>query len=314
MSPNPLRPECIHPRPGSRVRRSGTKERGGDRGKWVGSWAVSATIESEVSLKANRHGATQLQRRWNVPNAKAAVLVVHGIGEHSGRYEHVGGFLASNGYDVMAFDQRGFGQSAGIRAYVESFDDFLEDVEDLLAERRELGVPVVLLGHSLGGLISATYLVSDRPQPDLGILSAPALDATIPKWKRVAAPLMGRLAPKLFIPDKIEGAVLSRDVAVQEAYLNDPLVIAGSTSGLGSATLTAMEATSANIAKIRVPTYVLHGDADELVPPSASEAAGALPNVTRRLWPGLRHEAFNEPEQLEVMSEMEQWLSEQLSS
>lgn len=265
------------------------------------------------SFGVNARGGTQMRRRWETPNAKGAVLIVHGIGEHSGRYVHVGDHLASKGFDVMAYDNVGFGQSEGEKAFVKHFDDYIEDVEALLAERRELGVPVILLGHSLGGLICATYLIGERPQPDLAILSSPALGAVVPTWQRILAPIIGRFFPKYFIPSKIDGVVLSRDVAVQEGYTNDPLVIAGSTAGLGRAIFSTMPATAANIGKITVPTYVLHGADDALVPAKFSEPLAALPNVTRRVWEGLRHECFNEPEQVEVMTEMTDWLDKQLS-
>lgn len=269
---------------------------------------------STTELAATRDGLTQLRRYWKVADPKAAVLLVHGIGEHSGRYEHVGGFLAARGFDVLGFDNRGFGQSGGRRAFVNSFDEYLDDVEDLMANRRELGVPVVLLGHSLGGLIGATYLASSRPAPDLGVLSAPALAAIIPRWRRVLAPILSRIAPKLFLKSKIEGELLSRDTEVQDKYLTDPLVIAGSTAGLGAAILRTMTDTTDRVAAITVPTYVLHGAEDRLVPPSASAPLAALSNVTYRLWDGLRHECFNEPEQVEVMTAMAEWLETKLES
>lgn len=237
---------------------------------------------------------------------------MHGIGEHSGRYEHVGAQLASRGLDTLGFDNRGYGQSGGRRAFVKRFFQFSEDVEDLLAERRNLGVPVVLMGHSLGGLISTDYLISDLPQPDLAVLSAPALAAEVPSWQRIAAPAFARLTPKLFMPSKIDGAILTRDAEVARAYETDPLVIKGATAGLGNETFVAMERASAGIARIKVPTYVLHGADDQLVPPSASEPLAALGNVTRKVWPGLRHECMNEPEKEEVIDAIADWIDSQL--
>ncbi len=267
----------------------------------------------DQTFAENSTGMTQLRRRWAVDGAKAAVLLVHGIGEHSGRYVHVGDHFAANGYDVLAYDQVGFGQSGGRRAFVESFDDYTNDVEALLAERRELGLPVVLLGHSLGGLVVSSYLVSTRPQPDIAVLSAPALGAEVPAWQRILAPIIGRFAPKIFIPSKIDGAILSHDPEVQTSYENDPLGVAGSTAGLGKALFAEMEAVSASIAKIKVPTYVLHGSADELVPPAFSLPLKSLPNVTYRSWEGLRHECFNEPQKHEVLTELTAWLDSQLT-
>lgn len=269
-------------------------------------------IEPTTELMSTSDGLTQLQRRWTVPGPRAAVLLVHGIGEHSGRYSHVGDHLAAAGFDVLAFDNRGFGQSAGRRAFVESFDDYVADVADLLAKRRSLGVPVVLLGHSLGGLICASHATSGRPRPDLLVLSAPALAAVIPRWQRVLAPLLGRLVPRLFVPGKIDPAVLSRDVTVQQAYLDDPLVVSGSTAGLGSEILGAMNRTTASADRIIGPTYVIHGADDELVPLHASDVLAQLGNVERRIWPGLRHECFHEPEQLEVLGELVAWIDGQL--
>lgn len=240
------------------------------------------------------------------------MLLVHGIGEHSGRYEHVGEAFADAGIDVLAHDKRGFGLTEGRRAFVRSFDEYLDDVEELLAERRSAGVPVVLLGHSLGGLTATAYLVSDRPQPDLAVLSAPALDAVAPAWQKQLAPVLGRAAPKLHIKADFDGSVLSRDPDVQHAYEHDPLRVDGSTAALGNAILGAMTETSERLDRLRVPTYVLHGGADELVPPSASEPLGFLPGVTRRVWDGLRHECLNEPEHPEVIAEIVAWLDARL--
>jgi acylglycerol lipase len=266
-------------------------------------------------MTSTRDGVDQLERRWQPPAggaARAAVLLVHGIGEHSGRYEHVGRFLAGRGHDVVAIDCRGHGRSGGPRGHVDSFEQLLDDVEDQLAQRRKLGLPVVLVGHSLGGLISATYAVSGRPPPDLLVLSAPALGADVALWQRLLAPVLSRLRPRLFVKSGIDEALLSRDPAVQEAYLSDPLRVAGATARLGQAIFSTMGATSARLDRLVLPIYVLHGADDSLVPSSVSRPLADRPNVTYRLWPGLRHECLNEPEQGEVLAEIDDWLSDQL--
>ena len=241
------------------------------------------------------------------------MLLVHGIGEHSGRYEHVGAAFAAAGIDVLAYDQRGFGETGGERGHVDKFDDYLDDVEPLIAERRELGVPVILLGHSLGGLVSTAYLVSDRPQPDFAVLSSPALAADLPPWQRAGAPLLGALLPKLKVPADFDGNVLSRDARVQQEYENDPLRVPTSTARLGREILRAMRTVGTSLDRLRVPTYVLHGESDSLVPVDASKPLESLPNVTRRVWPGLRHECLNEPERNEVIGEVVAWLDTQIS-
>lgn len=276
----------------------------------------------EAELTGTRDGITQLQRRWRLAPSdlssdqavvpRSAVILVHGIGEHSGRYDHVGRFLAVQGHDVLAFDNRGFGQSGGRRGHVDSFEQFLDDVEDLVIERRQLGAPVVLLGHSLGGLIAAAYVVSGRPAPDLLVLSSPALGAKVPRWQRTAAPVLSRVAPRVFVKSDIDGAVLSRDPEVQNGYRDDPLRVAGSTARLGQEIFDAMESTTAGINRITMPCYVLHGGSDELIEPRFSRPLAGLPNVTYRLWPDLRHECFNELEKDEVLTALGNWLNESL--
>ncbi|MCH9837410.1 MAG: alpha/beta fold hydrolase [Ilumatobacter sp.] len=270
-------------------------------------------ITSTTETATTADGLAQLRRRW-VPAGPphAAMLIVHGIGEHSGRYEHVGGHFADAGIDVLSYDQRGFGESGGHRGHVERFDEFLDDAEVLLSERRSLNVPTILLGHSLGGLVSSSYLVSKRPQPDLAVLSAPALDAELPSWQRFAAPALGTIVPRLRIPADFDGSVLTRDEAVQTAYETDPLRVPASTARLGRETLRTMKHVQMTLDRLRIPTYVLHGSDDTLVPPAASESLASLPNVTRQIWDGLRHECMNEPEHAEVIAEIITWINAQL--
>ena len=276
--------------------------------------ASPVVTASTASFGTTRDGLTQRRRHWPAATPRAAILLVHGIGEHSARYEHIGDALSDAGFDVLSFDLRGFGETAGRRAFVADFSEYTDDVADLPAERRQLGVPVVLMGHSLGGLISTNYLVGSDPQPDFAVLSAPALTAEIPRWQRFAAPVLSRIAPNLHITSDFDGSVLSRDEAVQAAYNEDPLRVDGTTASLGAQIMHAMKSTQAPLDRLGVPTYVLHGDADTLVPPSASEPLGALPNVTRRVWPGLRHECLNEPEWPEVVAGIVAWLDDQLGA
>lgn len=265
-----------------------------------------------VETGAASDGTGQLRRRWTAPRPVAALLLVHGIGEHSGRYQHVGRFFAERGVDVAGFDNRGFGRSGGRRGHIDRFEQYLDDIADRLAERRSLGAPVVLLGHSLGGLMATSYLTSDRLQPDLAVLSAPALAAEVPRWQRVVAPILGRIRPTMFIPSEIDGDGLSRDLEVQQAYASDPLLVAGATAGLGHQVFRAMQEVRERLDLIRVPTYVLHGEADPVVPIAASRPLADLDCVTYRAWPGLLHECLNEPEQNDVMVEIHTWLEQHL--
>ena len=261
-----------------------------------------------------RAGLRRLERHWAVPAPRAAMLLVHGISEHSGRYEHVGDFFAAGGIDTLSFDLQGHGRSDGRRSHIDTFDTFLDDIEDLLAERRRLGVPVVLLGHSLGGLLCSTYAARSRPAPDLLVLSAPALRPEVPWVVQVVTPLLGRVWPTLRAPNRIDAALLSRDETVTEAYRTDPLRDEWVTARLGAEILAAMDDTSARLDQITVATYVLHGADDMVVRPAATEGFEPLANVTRIVHAGLRHECFNEPEHPEVLAAVLSWIDGRLSS
>jgi len=242
------------------------------------------------------------------------LLIVHGLGEHSGRWDHVGRFFADRGYAVAAFDLRGHGQSEGTRAYAGSFNDFVDDVQGIVESglvRRD--IPWVLYGHSLGGLICTFYLAEERPRPDAGVLSAPALEADVPGVLRVAAQLLGRVTPKLAMANSIDGDQLSRDEAVGEAYFADPLVFTKATTRLGMETFAAQDRSREIIERIDTPTLVIHGGDDPLVPPAASAPLAAVDSVERKVYPGLRHEMHNEPEQVQVLSEIAAWLDATLA-
>lgn len=253
------------------------------------------TGRSVEEVVTNRAGVDQLRRSWNAVNPHASVLIVHGIAEHSGRYEHVGSTFAAAGYDARAIDLQGFGRSGGKRGHVDSFENYLDDVEDNLAELRAAGTPVVLFGHSMGGLISFRYAVSGRPLPDVLLLSGPALGAEVPAWQRIAAPIMGRLAPKLFIKSEFDGALLSTDPDVGAAYEADPLRVAGATARLGRELFDSMRIANERLDKLSIPTLVMHGGDDGIVPKEHTAPIGAQLTAERVVLPGLRHEILNEP-------------------
>ena len=217
-------------------------------------------------------------RHWPPVGAPwATVLVVHGIGEHSGRYERTGRLLAEAGLDVHAFDIRGHGLSGGRRVYVRRWDDYLDDLEGRLAAVRQPGRPLVLFGHSMGALIALTYACSDRPAPDLLVLSAPPLEASVPGWQRAVAPVLSRVAPTFALANPIAGEQLSRDPAVGTAYFADPLVQPRSTTRLGAELFKAMKRGRTHLDRLHTPTLVIHGGDDTLVPTRDERAAGGNP-------------------------------------
>lgn len=256
-------------------------------------------------------GTPLFLRSWAPAGPPRATLVlIHGLAEHSGRYEHVGAHLARAGFAVTAPDLRGFGRSGGTRAYVGHFETYLEDLDPLVEAAAAGGVPTGLIGHSMGGLVALRY-AQTRGRPDLVVLSAPTVDAAIPAPKRIAARLLRRALPRLSLSNAITGEQLSTDPAVGEAYFADPLVHPKTTAGLGGAMLEAMA--DARSGGIPVPALVIHGGDDTLVPTALSEPLGALPGVTRIVFPGLRHEVFNEDGGAEALRVVTGWIEERLA-
>lgn len=272
-----------------------------------------------MAVERARDGLDLRTYRWPaLGTARAHLLLVHGIAEHAGRYQHVGSRLARAGITTQAFDLRGFGRSGGQRAYVDRWSQYHDDVEDQLAGVRSEagGPPVVLYGHSMGGLIALGYVLADprRPQPDLLVLSAPAIDAIVPLWKRRLADLLAVAAPRFAVANTFPAGALSSDAAVETAYLADPLAVHRTTARLGVALFREQDRVKKVLARggaLPVTTYVLHGADDPLVPEWASRSLQGRPNVTRRVYPGLHHETHNEPVGAAVIDDTVDWILRQ---
>ena len=269
-------------------------------------------MEATTGTVTASDGVDLFTRHWTPEQPKANVLILHGTGEHCGRWDHVGRFLADRGYAVTAFDLRGHGESGGDRFHVDDFDHFVDDVATM-TETLDHDVPLVLYGHSMGGLIATLYLTSDHRQPDLAVLSAPGLDDELPGYLHLAGEVLGRVVPNLYFDNSIAGEQLSRDPTVGEDYFADPLVQHKATVGIGREGFAAQREARERVGDIDVPTLVLHGAEDPLVPPRASAPFAALDCVDRKLYPGLRHEIHNEPEQDQVLSDIADWLDNNLS-
>lgn len=272
-----------------------------------------------ANVARTRDGLELRTHGWPaVGDPRAHLLLVHGIAEHAGRYAHVAARLADAGIVTHAYDQRGFGASAGRRAYVERWSDYWDDLEDRLAAMRAAsgGAPVVIYGHSLGGLIALGYVLAEppRPLPDLLVLSAPAIDAVVPAWKRCAAQALEHFAPRLTIANGFHDGALSGDPAVEAAYRADPLAFHRTTVRLGVAAFREQRRVLAILSRgnaLPVPTYVLHGADDPIVPESVSGTVAGRPNVTRRTYPGLHHETHNEPSGAAVIDNTIRWVLDQ---
>lgn len=245
----------------------------------------------------------------------AMALIIHGLGEHGGLYGSVAQALTAAGIEVHAYDHRGFGGSAGPRAYVERWALYHDDLEARLLELRAArpGIPLILYGHSLGGLVALGYVLADepRPRPDLLVLSAPAIEATVPAWKRRLAATLTRITPRMRMANGLAKDGLSRDPAVRAASDADPLCQSTTTVRLGAEAFVEQDRVLAALAKtdsLPLPTYVLHGSDDPIVPVTSTQRLEGKGNVTRRVHVGLRHECHHEPEREDVLAEVVAWI------
>ncbi len=274
-------------------------------------------MTSTTTSVAARDGTSLLVRHWDAgPDPWAVMVIVHGLAEHSGRYERTGDVFSEAGIDVSGQDLRGHGASGGERGHVEHWRDFLDDVEDALRRARSTAGArsVVLLGHSFGGLISADYVTSGRPAPDLLVLSSPGLADRLPGWQHAMAPILARVSPRQTIANAWGPDALSRDPEVGRAVAADPLCLDSSTVKLGAESFVTQKRVASSLHQLSIPTLVIHGAADPLVPMTASEALEALPGVERRVYPDLRHETMNEPEGPEVVADVVAWLRRQVGT
>lgn len=253
---------------------------------------------------------------WLPDAAPAAVVVIaHGAGEHAGRYGHVAARLVAERYATYAIEHRGHGRSEGPRALIDRVGHAVADLDSMiaLASGEQPGAPVFLLGHSMGGTIAVSYAVAHQDRLAGLVLSAPlaALQAA-PAPMRIAARVLSAIAPRMGLIE-IDASLVSRDPAVVEAYVDDPLVYRGklpvrTVSELAAAIDSFPEAARS----ITVPTLIMYGTADRLCPPRGSvmlgERIGASDRTTTP-YHGLYHEILNEPEQDRVLDELCAWLA-----
>ena len=267
-----------------------------------------------------RDGLALARRDWPSADARGTIVIVHGLGEHIGRHSHVAARLNKSGWSVVGYDQRGHGASPGERGRIAADDDLLADLGAVVdAVRAETSGPLVLLGHSLGGLVVARFVAAalESPRPawqrdvDALVLSSPALDIGMTGARRTVLATLEKVTPNLGIGNGLDATGISRDPAVVAAYRADPLVHDRIAPRLVRFLADAGPAVRALAPRWQVPTLLLYVGSDRLVVPagSAAFAAAAPPAVvTARPFASLFHEIFNEPEQDEVLSVLTAWL------
>ncbi len=251
---------------------------------------------------------------WLADEPQGVLAIVHGYGEHIGRYQDFASWLATHGWTVVAGDLPGHGRSPGRRGHIASFSQYLEAVARLLeaAEDQSPGKPV-LLGHSLGGLITARYAELSPDSLAGLILSSPFLGLAlpVPAWKRGLARLLSRLWPGFSLPSGIEPRFLSHDPRVVAAYRDDSLVHHVATARWFQETLAAQAAALRDAGSIRVPVLIIQGEEDHLARVSATREFATRcgsEDIILRLYPGLYHELLNELGREAIWAEVLGWL------
>lgn len=255
------------------------------------------------------------------------VLLVHGLGEHMGRYEALAQDLAAQGWLVQAYDQRGHGVSGGGRGQMPANDSLLADLGQVL---QHLGSapssgPLILLGHSLGGLVAARYVAEGlqaTPAPwwqavDGLVLSSPALDAGMTAVQKLLTAVVSRVAPNLAVGNGLNPKDICRDPAVVQAYVADPLVHDRISGRLARFIAEAGPWVEAQAPQWRTPTLLMWAGADRCVNPAGSlrlAAAAPAQVLSQQAWPALAHEIFNEPERAAVVARLQAWLHSRLNA
>lgn len=247
----------------------------------------------------------------------ATLLFVHGLGEHSGRYQGVLDSFAERGFECWALDCRGHGMSPGRRVHVKHFDELLADVRSVaeLALDKAPNLPFFPVGHSQGGLIVLRYALT-HPEDLAGVIASSPFLAVHPDTApgaalRAVARALSVLAPGLMFPSGVDADLLSHDPRVCTAYREDPLVSRRVSARWFTSVTAAQTETRAGAAELRVPALIMQSGADRIVDPAATRdwATAAPAELVEYVeWEGLYHEMFNEPERERVFARMEEWL------
>ena len=257
--------------------------------------------------------------RWDVEDAKAVICLVHGLGEHLHRYDHMVAYYNEGGFSVMSFDNIGHGKSEGKRGHLPSFQVYMDNVNELLetAEKAYPLLPKFLYGHSMGGNIVLNYALRTNPQI-AGLISSAAwitLDKNPPKLLVAVGNILKYIVPSLQQPSDLDPTGISRDEAGVKKYMEDPLVHGKISINFGAEMLPAAKWLETYQGSNQIPFLLMHGSGDKLTSPNGSAllAKNLTGDVTHKSWEGLYHEIHNEPEQKEVFDYTIKWLEEKIS-
>lgn len=256
---------------------------------------------------------------WETPNAKAAVFLIHGYGEHAGRYQHIADKLATHGYSLYAFDLRGHGKSDGERGFINTFDDFVFDTDAALKRFNALrgDLPAFHMGHSMGGLVLVLYVTSRKLETNGLVFSSPFLKMAteVASVVRALSGVIASVAPKLPMGD-VEAEAISRDIEEVKKYEDDPLVFHGKVvAKTGARMIRATTYARSVVDQIEDPLLIFHGTDDRLAHFDGGEwlyEHAAAEDKTFHVYRDGYHELFNDIERNRFYNELTAWLDEHM--
>ena len=265
-------------------------------------------------------GKQLFAREWPVDNPVAVIALVHGLGEHIGRYDHMAGFYNANDIAVLGFDHRGHGRTEGKKGHSPGFELMMDDVHALIEQAAEKypGVPLFLYGHSMGACIALNYTLKRKPEIKAVIASAPPI--ILENQPSAALVILGKLMrnifPSFIQSNGLDPNFMSRDAEVVTRYVNDPLVHDKISASLGIDLLEGGEWLNAYEGTSPLPMLLMHGGEDQITSPASTEkfAQKMGRTTTFKKWEGLYHEIHNEKEQQQVFDFTLSWIKNQLKA
>jgi acylglycerol lipase len=269
----------------------------------------------EGNFKGVRNAGIYYQAWLPEGKVKAVLIIVNGLGEHSGRYTNVVNRFVPLGYAIYGFDHIGHGKSEGGREVIERFEDFTDNltIYYTMVKAWQPEKPIFIYGHSLGGLIACNYLIDHQADFKGAIISAALVrvPANISPLTVTMGKIFSAIAPKVGVVP-LDATGVSRDPEVVKAYVNDPLVFHGKTPArLAAEMLKAMRRVTTEADKIALPIIILQGSADRLVDPGDAQLLydkASSKDKTIKIYPGFYHEVHNEPERETMFKDLEDWL------
>jgi acylglycerol lipase len=277
--------------------------------------------EETTGTFRNADGLNLFYRFHAKAGDKAAVVVCHGLGEHSGRYENLYEILDPNGFSYFALDHRGHGRSEGKRGTLDSFDQFIFGVKKMveMAHKTLKGKKVFLFGHSMGGLISIQYALRFPETIDALVASSPALQVAVevPAVKAFMGRLLSNVLPALSLSNELDPNLISHDKEVVRAYIDDPLVHDRISTRLYTEMTSAMDNSLNRAGSLLMPLLMLHGTDDKFVHPDGAKKffeSASSKDKTLKMYQGFYHETINELGKASVLADIRAWLLSHIAS